>query len=320
MPDPLPNIADALKFKSLRENSFGSVVLKHPKFAQAKWAPRFIRFVNKWLYPIGVGGALNRYDGSLAFYASGKDGELYEGYAKDSIFVNFGSGAFQHPRWINYDYPGVSDYYKSIQGLENRDFYPIDLGLNDLVLPFKSGSVSLIYCAHTLEHLETEKAIHFLKECSRILKLNGALRVAVPNSESDFYFSSIIFSQDHIDGRAKAAAARSSASHLLASSNSLSDEAILEDLIESAFDAERYMRIAKQKRGVPDKFDAKNPGGHVSYWNHKNLSALARPCGFTSYLPLYRGSTTQAPFRNLDVFDTTEPHISLYGEFVRLDS
>ncbi|WP_271251635.1 class I SAM-dependent methyltransferase [Pseudanabaena sp. Chao 1811] len=51
-------------------------------------------------------------------------------------------------------------------------------------LPFlESNSCSLIYNEHFLEHLSIEQAIFFLKECHRILKSNGVLRIAMPSLE-----------------------------------------------------------------------------------------------------------------------------------------
>lgn len=51
-------------------------------------------------------------------------------------------------------------------------------------LPFlESSSCSLIYNEHFLEHLSIEQGIVFLKECYRILKTNGTLRIAMPSLE-----------------------------------------------------------------------------------------------------------------------------------------
>ena len=48
-------------------------------------------------------------------------------------------------------------------------------------LPFKANSVDFIYTSHFLEHLYRYEASSFLKECKRILRKNGVLRVSVPD-------------------------------------------------------------------------------------------------------------------------------------------
>ena len=48
-------------------------------------------------------------------------------------------------------------------------------------LPFKDNSFKYIYASHLLEHLYFEEAMNLLKECLRVLKPGGILRVMVPN-------------------------------------------------------------------------------------------------------------------------------------------
>lgn len=306
-----------LKFTSLRENKLNAIKLNYSNFSKSLLVPRIVRFINKYFYPILFGAALNRYDSSLSFYGSSKDKKLYEGYSKkDSIFLNFGSGAFQHPYWTNYDFPGLSDYYKSIQGKKNKDFFPINLCEDQLKLPYKNNSVSLIYSGHTIEHLEEEKGRHFLTECARVLKPGGAFRVAIPSTDVSFDFSRIIFNQENISDMEKSISIRSSTLHVFQPSSELSEDMIEEDSIESNFNASDFLKSAVHKRGLSDKFRESNPEFHISHWNHEKLASISKEVGFEYYLPLYRGSTTQPPFRNIDVFDTTEPQVSLYGEFI----
>lgn len=49
-------------------------------------------------------------------------------------------------------------------------------------LPFPDNCVDQIYSSHFLEHLPYKSIIDFLLECKRILKENGALKLAVPNA------------------------------------------------------------------------------------------------------------------------------------------
>lgn len=51
-------------------------------------------------------------------------------------------------------------------------------------LKFKDNSVDYIYSSHMLEHLFKEEAVFFLKECFRILKKGGSMRICIPDWDS----------------------------------------------------------------------------------------------------------------------------------------
>lgn len=310
-----------LKFTSLRENKLSAIKFNHSRFSNSLLIPHIIRFINKYMYPILFGAALNRYDSSVSLYSARKDRALYKNYPrKESIFLNFGSGAFQHPYWKNYDFPGLSNYYKSIQGNQNKDFFPINLCEDNLRLPYENNSVSLIYSGHTIEHLEEDKVKHFLSECARVLKPGGAFRVAIPSTDVSFDFSRIIFNQSHISEADKSISIRSSTLHVFQPSSELPQDIIKDDSVDCNFNASAFLCSAVEKRGLSSAFRESNPEFHISHWNHEKLAAISREVGFEYYLPLYRGSSTQAPFRNIEVFDTTEPQVSLYGEFIGIQT
>lgn len=47
--------------------------------------------------------------------------------------------------------------------------------------PFEDGTVDAILSEHLIEHLDFDKGQHMLKECYRILKDGGRIRVATPD-------------------------------------------------------------------------------------------------------------------------------------------
>ena len=51
-------------------------------------------------------------------------------------------------------------------------------------IPFGDGSFDAVYHSHFLEHIDREFAPGLLKECRRVLKVGGILRVVVPDLES----------------------------------------------------------------------------------------------------------------------------------------
>jgi len=58
----------------------------------------------------------------------------------------------------------------------------IDIGRDEL--PFKSESVSIIYSAHTFEHLNNEELILAMNECWRVLDWGGQMFLHVPQMNS----------------------------------------------------------------------------------------------------------------------------------------
>jgi len=62
---------------------------------------------------------------------------------------------------------------------KNSDF---DFDLNNFTkLPFKDNSFTVITLYHILEHLNDDSGERLLKECLRVLKKNGGLRIEVPD-------------------------------------------------------------------------------------------------------------------------------------------
>lgn len=86
------------------------------------------------------------------------------------IKLHVGCGTLYKDGWINID--NNSD--NNIQRLD------ID---HDLAkgIPFTDNSVDFIYHEHFIEHLDYESGLTFLKECYRVLKPDGAMRIACPD-------------------------------------------------------------------------------------------------------------------------------------------
>lgn len=83
--------------------------------------------------------------------------------------VNLGCGSHYHPDWINIDIaplgPGVIAH---------------DLSSG---VPLADNSSDAVYHSHVLEHIRRPEATGFMRECYRVLKPGGTIRVAVPDLE-----------------------------------------------------------------------------------------------------------------------------------------
>ena len=80
--------------------------------------------------------------------------------------LNLGCGRYPLPGWFNTDlHPRPGVYF-----LDARR-----------PLPFRDQGVAYIYCEHFLEHLNLDEGQHLLRECRRILKPGGVLRISTPD-------------------------------------------------------------------------------------------------------------------------------------------
>lgn len=86
----------------------------------------------------------------------------------ETKLLNIGCGGWSHPDWINIDLWGGADVI----------CHNITEGL-----PFPDESFDVVYHSHLLEHIPLIKALPFMKECYRVLKPGGIVRVLVPDLE-----------------------------------------------------------------------------------------------------------------------------------------
>lgn len=85
-------------------------------------------------------------------------------------YLNVGCGKKYHKKWFNIDMvPATSDVTRAnlIKGI-----------------PFDDNQFEVVYHSQVLEHIPKEDALKFIKECFRILKDGGILRVVVPDLEN----------------------------------------------------------------------------------------------------------------------------------------
>lgn len=83
--------------------------------------------------------------------------------------LHLGSARSLKAGWVNVDMVG----------------HPVDLIWNiEKRLPFKDLIVDAIFHEHLLEHLTLRKGFALMKECYRVLKPGGILRVGVPDAEA----------------------------------------------------------------------------------------------------------------------------------------
>jgi predicted SAM-dependent methyltransferase len=84
--------------------------------------------------------------------------------------LNVGCGNKLHPDWVNVDMVSYSPEVKVVDLTKG--------------IPFADNSFDVVYHSQVLEHIPKEKSEYFVRECYRVLKPNGIMRVVVPDLEN----------------------------------------------------------------------------------------------------------------------------------------
>jgi len=87
--------------------------------------------------------------------------------ADGRAMLNVGCGGRFHPDWTNVDLKAVSPLVIEYNILKN--------------LPFEDNVFDVVYHSHILEHLSRSAGEKLLRECVRVLKPGGIIRVVVPD-------------------------------------------------------------------------------------------------------------------------------------------
>ena len=86
-----------------------------------------------------------------------------------SKLLNLGCGSHYHKEWVNIDFN--SNNGEVIKHNLTKD------------IPFENNYFDAVYHSHVLEHFPKELAPNFLRECFRVLRKGGIIRVVVPDLE-----------------------------------------------------------------------------------------------------------------------------------------
>lgn len=105
---------------------------------------------------------------SLTAAAAPVERRKVRGYLNRSpLRLHLACGLTRKEGWVNIDLLGV----------------PVDMAWNlESGLPFPDASVDSVFHEHLIEHIPTEATYHLTRECLRVLRPGGVLRVAVPDA------------------------------------------------------------------------------------------------------------------------------------------
>jgi SAM-dependent methyltransferase len=114
--------------------------------------------------------------------------------------LNLGCGTRMHLGWNNLDfspYARLAPYRRvarllKVLGLLSAERYARLLQIDPQIIcwdlrygaPFPAESFDVVYHSHVLEHIDRQHAPVFLRECYRVLKPGGRIRVVVPDLQA----------------------------------------------------------------------------------------------------------------------------------------
>ena len=84
-------------------------------------------------------------------------------------YLNLGCGSHFDERWTNVDFVSNGNGVIAHNLLEG--------------IPFPTNHFEVVYHSHVLEHFHKKDGEQFIRECNRVLKPGGIIRIAIPDLE-----------------------------------------------------------------------------------------------------------------------------------------
>ena len=126
---------------------------------------------------LGLGRPADQlYAGSVRNYrklrrALGSDRRAVKRYLAhhDCKKLHIGCGQTPIPGWLN------TDYFPTVKGVLRLDATQ--------PFPFQDNTFDFIFSEHMIEHVPYDKGLFMLRECFRVLRVGGVIRLSTPNLE-----------------------------------------------------------------------------------------------------------------------------------------
>lgn len=225
------------------------------------------------------------------------------------VKINIGSGPDGRADWVNLDWgilPLLGKMSWLVKFFVNIKIFPKNystswpksLRLVDCrkKLPFKDQTADFIYTSHFIEHLPRYRTIELLRECKRILRTNGILRIGVPdvkllsekyvNGDKDFFmlFEKMTNQVDKLES--------------------------LADLFVQHF----YGHDCWSKPNIIQKFQRLFIRGHLWMYDYDSLSAVLREAGFLVIKHCQAGQGRTPDIEHLDIHKISSLFIEAFKE------
>jgi SAM-dependent methyltransferase len=257
-------------------------------------------------------------------------------YSEDSIqikrFYNIGAGAFSHPCWTNID--GDSEFFGELYG-KNEAVIKHDL-FSRVPIPVADNSAEIIYTSHTIEHIDDASVIFLLKECYRMLKPGGIIRIVTPDldklynawltSDTGFFYwkDQEQFSRDLHKFNLKTPLSEASLTQVFIEVFAAQASEIVDVGAEKRISDEEFIQMTKEMHYEDVltyctslcniEIQKKFPYQHMSWFNENKLGKLLKNSGFNNIVRSDYLKSAAMVMRNKKLFDSNSVSLSLYME------
>ena len=196
-------------------------------------------------------------------------------------------------------------------------------------IPYEDNSVDNIYVSHVIEHIEDKYVTKLIKECCRVLKPSGVLRISCPDGK--FLFNVSSFSNDYWNWREQGSFSNKQRYNTDWNSIDQYDYLIRELSTPNC----RFYNY-KIKNNLPNNeelkklsykelkemltegltFREKNPGDHINIHDYDSLYEKGIKHGFNKVIESKKNGSVSISMQG-DEFDRTAPMMSLYIEMIK---
>lgn len=178
--------------------------------------------------------------------------ELLSGDGKVKLNVGSHFVMFHHG-WQNFDILDLAPFCQN----NGYQFRRVDVRQG---LPYDTGSVHALYSSHMLEHLSYDEGLRFLRECRRVIRPDGVMRLLVPDAQlllNRFADPRGFDEFDEINDECERAATPLGKLHALLLANHLAvyDEETLRDLLDRAGFACQRSSLHSMEGSFDDRVD-----------------------------------------------------------------
>ncbi|MBI5219582.1 MAG: hypothetical protein HY958_11690 [Bacteroidia bacterium] len=293
----------------------------------------FKRHIKNWLNNYGY-EIIKKKDDTDTEDKKNKDLDIYNRiYNTDSVnnkrFYNIGAGSFNHPLWTNVDKD--SDWYGKLNGSSIN----YDLLTNDSI-PIQTETAEIVYTSHTIEHIFDDNAKHLFAEVFRILKPRAYFRITCPDvdldyraykeNDRDYFYWIDYYSNPEVCKQMdmKIPLNEASTSQIFLDHFAQHTSVIFNYGAEIRINDEEFHRVFKEldyesalnycTSKCSRELQKNTVGSHINWWNKKKVIRYLKNAGFTEIYESAYGQSRSPVLRNVNLFDNSNPKISLYIE------
>lgn len=225
---------------------------------------------------------------------------------KNKINLNIGAGDYVIDNFISLDFYNKKYYPDK----KKFDLERISYDIRNDNIPFEDNVVDNIYCSHVIEHVEEKYADYFFKECNRVLKKNGVLRVVVPDAK--YLFKMCQFENTYF-GWHKYFEKKTNLDMLIEKICTIKHNNNYK--LKKNFSNYEYIELMNELT-LDAKFDENNAHNHINFWDYEKINKYKEKHNFSKIIYSKVNGSISKEMQG-DDFDIVHQNMSLYVDLLK---